>query len=123
MWHQGSCHCQQVTFKVNAPEVPEVTVCNCSICKISNYHHLIVTQSDFELLSGEDNLTTYQFNSKIARHTFCKTCGVKPFYHPRSHPEGISVNLFCLNPMPKVTSKNFDGQNWEDNIELLHADT
>ena len=120
LWHQGSCHCQQVTFKVNAARTPIVTLCNCSICQVNNYHGLIVPKHDFELLSGQENLTNYQFNTRVARHTFCKICGVKAFYNPRSHPGGVSINIFCLDPVPEITVNHFDGQHWEKNIEKLH---
>jgi len=75
----------------------EVTDCNCSICSKSGYLHLIVPKSRFELLSGSEFLTTYQFNTRTAKHLFCSVCGIKSFYVPRSHPEGYSVNARCLD--------------------------
>ena len=75
----------------------------------------------FKLLSGEDNLTTYTFDTAEAKHFFCKTCGIKSFYIPRSHPDGYSVNVRCLDEstIKSIKIKPFDGKNWEDNIELL----
>lgn len=86
------------------------------------YQHLIVPRSSFHLLSDESALTTYTFNTGVARHYFCKTCGVKSFYIPRSNPDGISVNVRCLDPYPeKLTLTPFDGQNWEQNAgDLKH---
>jgi len=60
--------------------------------------HLIVPASRFRLLSRQDALREYNFNSGVARHFFCATCGVKSFYVPRSHPDGIDVNVRCLDP-------------------------
>lgn len=120
MKYLGSCHCQAVTFSVECPEEIEVEDCNCSICSKVGFLHLIVPKSKFTLLTGEDSLTTYSFNSKLAKHTFCKVCGCKPFYIPRSNPDGVDINLRCLDEKPKsVKVVAFDGQNWEANAEKL----
>nr|WP_206663242.1 GFA family protein [Ningiella ruwaisensis] len=83
MKYQGSCHCGAVRFEVESPDDPEIENCNCSICSKSGYLHLIVPKRDFTLLCGEEDLITYRFNSNIAQHYFCRTCGIKPFYIPR----------------------------------------
>ena len=121
MLYQGSCHCQKVTFTVEAPADIEVEQCNCSICNKSGFLHLIVPNSLFQLLSGEDDLTTYRFNTGAARHLFCSTCGVKAFYVPRSHPDGYSVNLNCIDEetIESVEITPFDGLHWEDSIDRL----
>ncbi len=120
MKYKGSCHCGAIQFEIEAPETVEVEDCNCSICSKAGFLHLIVPLSRFKLLEGENNLTTYTFNTGIAKHTFCKTCGVKPFYTPRSNPDGIDINFRCLDEKPKqVTIIPFDGQNWEDNAASL----
>jgi hypothetical protein len=120
MLYQGSCHCGAITFEVEAPDHVEVENCNCSICAMTGFLHLIVPQRNFRLITGETNLTTYTFNTGVAKHTFCKTCGIKPFYTPRSNPDGIDVNLRCLTPQPKnVRIVNFDGQNWEANAQSV----
>jgi hypothetical protein len=113
--HTGSCHCKRVRFEVTAPRVLNVTDCNCSICSKSGYLHLIVPKSRFKLLSGQDALTTYQFNTRTARHLFCSVCGIKSFYVPRSHPDGYSVNARCLDAstIEQMTVVPSDGKNWE----------
>lgn len=119
--HKGGCHCGAVRFEVDAPEDVLVQECNCSICSKSGYLHLIVPASHFRLLSGEGNLTTYTFGTGVARHLFCKVCGIKSFYVPRSNPDGFSVNLRCLDEgtIGKVTIEPFDGKNWEANADTL----
>ena len=119
--HTGGCHCGRVRFEVEAPAVIEATECNCSICAKSAYLHLIVTQHDFRLLQGEDALTTYTFNTGTAKHHFCSHCGVKSFYIPRSHPDGVSVNVRCLDPdsIEAIKVTPFDGRNWEQNVAEL----
>ncbi|MCG6969579.1 MAG: GFA family protein [Gammaproteobacteria bacterium] len=117
----GSCHCGRVQFEVTVPKEVVVQECNCSICSRSGYLHLIVPKSRFKLLQGEDNLTTYTFDTHEAKHMFCKTCGIKSFYIPRSNPDGYSVNLRCLDQdrFDKVTVELFDGKNWEQNAHTL----
>jgi len=119
--HKGGCHCGRVRFEVQAPAVIEATHCNCSICRKSGYLHLIVANSDFQLLDGEEALTTYSFNTGVAKHRFCRHCGVKSFYIPRSHPDGVSVNVHCLDPetVEAVNITDFDGANWEKNASKL----
>lgn len=101
MIYRGSCHCGAVQFEVEAPERIKCGDCNCSICSKSDYLHLIVPKSKFRLLKGEENLTTYTFNTEVAQHKFCKTCGIKSFYIPRSNPDGHDVNVRCLEPNPR----------------------
>ena len=116
----GSCHCGRVTFRVEAPQSVEVERCNCSICSKSGFLHLIVPRSKFELLTGEGELSTYTFNTGVAKHYFCQVCGIKPFYVPRSNPDGMDINLNCLDELPgEITIVEFDGQNWEQNAASL----
>ena len=112
----GGCHCGAVRFRVRASPDLEVTECNCSICERSGYLHLIVPRADFELLCGEGFLTEYRFNTGTARHLFCRVCGIKSFYVPRSHPDGVSVNARCLDPgqLCSMTVRPFDGRHWEE---------
>ncbi len=118
MIYRGGCHCGAIQFQVEAPERVRCVDCNCSICVKSGYLHLIVPRSKFKLIRGIEDFTTYSFNTGVARHMFCKTCGIKSFYVPRSNPDGFDVNVRCLEPQPKeLVIETFDGQNWE-----LHAD-
>lgn len=113
--HQGGCHCGLVRWTVAAPADLEVAECNCSICAKSGYLHLIVEAGRFRLLRGGGDLVTYTFNTGTAKHYFCRVCGIKSFYVPRSHPDGFSVNARCIDSdtVKSVTVKPFDGQNWE----------
>ncbi|UHQ20151.1 GFA family protein [Lysobacter sp. KIS68-7] len=95
--HRGGCHCRRVRFEVEAPAHIEALDCNCSICRMTGFLHLIVPAARFRLVSGEDALTEYTFNTGAAKHRFCKVCGVKSFYIPRSHPDGVDVNVRCLD--------------------------
>ena len=113
--YSGGCHCGRVRFEVTAPAEIEATECNCSICSKSGFLHLLVPKSRFSLLQGSESLTHYSFNTGLAKHYFCSTCGIKSFYVPRSHPDGYSVNVRCLDPgsVTAVNIKPFDGANWE----------
>ncbi len=120
MIYTGGCHCGKVRFEVDAPESVEIEDCNCSICAMSGHLHLIVPRSKFRVTEGEEGLTLYQFNSRQAQHYHCSVCGIKPFYVARSNPDGIDVNLRCLDRRPRtVTIVPFDGQNWEANAAKL----
>ena len=111
---QGGCHCGRVRFRVTA-DLTRVTECNCSICTKKGILHLIVPPEQFELLSGQDDLATYEFNTRTAKHKFCRVCGIHPFYVPRSDPDKIDVNVRCLDDVDValLSPKAFDGRNWE----------
>ena len=119
--HRGGCHCGRVRFEVDAPATIDADDCNCSICRKSGFLHLLVSSDDFRLLQGEDALSTYTFNTGVAKHYFCRHCGIKSFYIPRSHPRGVSVNVNCLDPatIESIEITPFDGQNWEQNVSKL----
>ena len=113
--HEGGCHCGKVRFRVR-DALASVTLCNCSMCEKKGFLHLIVPEECFELLSGEDELTTYRFNTGVAAHRFCRTCGIHSFYVPRSDPDKIDVNLRCLDgvDVASVPVVPFDGRHWEE---------
>jgi centromere protein V len=119
--HIGSCHCGAVRVEVEAPEHIVAYECNCSMCRRTAFLHLIVPASRFRLVSGADQLTTYVFNTGIAKHVFCRICGVRPFYVPRSNPDGFSVNVRCLDQsgVRSLEVLPFDGENWEANGATL----
>lgn len=113
---EGGCHCGAVRFRFAMPSRHvELLDCNCSMCSRSGFLHLIVAHADFELLTSKSALTSYRFGSGAAEHLFCRHCGVKAFYQPRSHPEAWSVNYRCLDDGHGLvpTIRTFDGQNWE----------
>ena len=118
---RGGCHCGAVRFEVDVAPDTVVHECNCSICSLSGYRHLIVPASRFRLLSGADALTEYRFNTGTARHLFCRRCGIKSFYVPRSNPDGYSVNARCLEPgsLAGLRIEPFDGRHWERNAAGL----
>ena len=120
--YEGGCHCGAVRFRVIIDK-HEAVDCNCSICQKKGFLHLIVPPENFTLLSGADVLTTYTFNTGIAKHTFCGICGIHSFYRPRSHPDHFDVNLRCLDgdAIAKFQIVAFDGANWEQNIDSLSS--
>jgi len=119
-WLEGGCHCGAVRFRVDINERIALD-CNCSICTKKGFLHAVVPPERFELLAGNDALTEYRFNTKTARHTFCKTCGIAPFYEPRSHPGWVDVNARCLDDGALATFRiePFDGKNWEANVSKI----
>lgn len=111
----GGCHCGLVRFEASVPDEGPIEVldCDCSICSMTGYLHLIVPESRFRLTDGKQDTTTYRFGTGTARHIFCTQCGIKSFYKPRSHPDGISINLRCLDEDHglDVRTVKFDGKN------------
>jgi hypothetical protein len=117
----GGCHCGAVRFQVELPNPLQAHRCNCSICQKSGFVHVFVERSRFRLIQGREALLEYQFHTRTARHLFCRFCGIKSYYVPRSHPDGFSVNFNCLD-LPDaidVTFDDFDGANWTQSIGCL----
>ena len=122
-WRTGGCHCGTVRFEAQLADEVEAQTCTCSICAMTGFVHVIVPESRFRLLQGRERLTTYTFNTGVAKHLFCSVCGVKSFYRPRSNPDGWSVNARCLDEAdrPSLQLGEFDGRRWEDHAgELAH---
>lgn len=122
--YQGGCHCGDVRYKITLShplEKSEILLCNCSMCEKFAYLHLIVAKEHFSLITDPKHLHNYQFNKKIAKHYFCKNCGVKSFYQPRSHPNAWSINVRCIDDFSQyqLNIKDFDGKNWEQNIDNI----
>lgn len=114
--HSGGCHCGAVRYEVDAPADIEAIDCNCSLCAMTGFLHLIVPAGRFRLLSDPQAMTEYRFGTGTARHFFCATCGIKSWYVPRSNPDGFDVNVRCLDPatITSIRSTPFDGRgDWE----------
>lgn len=118
--YAGGCHCGAVRFEVDVDR-HEALDCNCSICTKKGFLHLIVTKDHFRILRGEDALAVYTFNTGVAKHMFCPTCGIHPFYVPRSHPDGWDVNVRALDgdALSRFAIAPFDGRRWEDNVDAI----
>lgn len=121
----GGCHCGAVRFEADVEPQAEVLDCNCSICRMTGHLHLFVPHEQFRLIEGGSELVSYSFGSHAAEHLFCRHCGIKSFYQPRSHPEAWSVNLRCLDERNSLNPRivPFDGSNWESAAEKLHGKT
>ena len=116
--YEGGCHCGRVRFRVRVKK-HEALDCNCSLCSKKALLHLIVSADDFELLQGADALSVYEFHTRIAKHRFCRHCGVQAFYTPRSHPDAVDVNVRCLDGdvLARFSVRPFDGKNWERAVD------
>ncbi len=111
--HQGGCHCGAVRFQIKDDDLQlGMYRCNCSLCRKKGIIMKPLPQNDFTLLQGEESLSLYQWNKKIAAHYFCKICGVYTHHRRRSNPSQISINVECLDDMVMPT---------EDVIELVNG--
>jgi hypothetical protein len=93
--YHGSCHCGAVRFSLEA-EIAEGYTCDCSLCRRRSALMATVHESRLKITQGEANLGLYQWNARIAKHYFCRTCGIYPFHKKRSMPDHFGVNLNCL---------------------------
>lgn len=120
---KGGCHCGAVRWEAKTHARVVVQACNCSICEMVGFLHLIVPKSRFRLLTDENMLTAYQFNTGVAQHLFCKRCGVKSYYIPRSNPDGVSLNLRAMDrsQFEEISIEDFDGRQWEANAAALRS--
>lgn len=111
---EGGCHCRLVRFEADLPDPPVPALdCNCSVCRMTGFVHVMVPHERFSLLAGSDALASYRFGTRSAEHLFCRHCGVKSFYQPRSHPDAWSINANCLDQSVELSIELFDGRNWE----------
>ena len=112
--HRGACHCGRVTFEVRA-DINYVVDCNCSLCRRRGALWHAAAEPDLRILTGEADLTLYQFNTKTAKHYFCKHCGIHPFTRPRLDPSRWSFNVRCIDgvDLSSVEKRSFDGEHWE----------
>lgn len=113
--YQGSCHCGRVTFELQA-RIDHVVDCNCSICRRRGALWHGAPNSSLRVLSGESDLALYQFNTKTAKHYFCRHCGIHPFARPRIAPDHWVVNVRCIDDinLASVKVQQFDGEHWEE---------
>jgi hypothetical protein len=119
---KGGCHCRTVRFTAKLPDPPVPALdCNCSICRMTGFIHIMVPHEDFTLEAGTEALVSYRFGTGAAEHLFCSKCGIKSFYQPRSHPQAWSVNASCLDEHVELIVDWFDGQNWEAAAAALDA--
>lgn len=120
--YTGSCHCGKVRYQIEAT-IDRVTECNCSICRKKGMLHHRVAPELFTLLADENDIDTYQFGTNIAKHHFCRSCGIHVFTRPRAAPELYTVNVRTLDDFDLEKEKpeivKFDGRHWEENSNSL----
>ena len=123
--YHGSCHCGLVRFTVKTT-LDRVVSCNCSICSKKGVLHHRVSPENFQLIEGAEQLSLYQFDTKEAKHYFCKVCGIHPFSNPRAAPDMFSINVRCLDDFDLATEQydvvDFDGKNWEEAVAKLNEE-
>ena len=96
MEYTGSCHCESVKFTLKT-NLENVAQCNCSFCKRRNAIMALEKKEAIKITQGIENLNLYQFNTNVAKHYFCKNCGIWVYSNRRFDPSGIGVNLGCVD--------------------------
>tara|TARA_Y100001935_G_C17043520_1_gene378441 strand:+ start:177 stop:518 length:342 start_codon:yes stop_codon:yes gene_type:complete len=109
--YKGTCHCKAIEFQINS-DLEKIVKCNCSICIKKNAKMIMIPKENFYLIRGEENLSLYQFNTNIAKHYFCKICGIYTHHNRKSDPNGMGINLGCLDELDPnaFESLQFDGK-------------
>jgi hypothetical protein len=112
--YRGSCHCGRVTFEVQA-NLDYVVNCNCSICRRRGALWHGATEADLRIVTGEADLTLYQFGTNTAKHYFCRHRGIHPFARPRLDPKRWAFNVLWVDGVDAASLpvRQFDGENWE----------
>jgi hypothetical protein len=120
--YQGSSHCARVSFELET-RLDYVMECNCSLCRRIGALWHGASEASLRIISGENELVLYQFNTMTAKHYSCKHCGVHPFSRPRLDPARWAVNVRCIDgvDLAALPVKRFDGANWEEAARALHA--
>ena len=93
---KGACHCGGVEFEVTGT-LDEFTMCDCTLCVKKNAVMYKVHESGLKILRGEDKLSLYRWNSRVAQHYFCSVCGIYTFHRKRAAPDHYGVNVYCLD--------------------------
>ena len=108
---RGSCHCGSVQFEVTGT-LDDFTMCDCTLCVKKNAVMYKVHESGLKILSGEDKLRLYQWNTRVAKHYFCGMCGIYTFHRKRAAPDHYGVNVFCLAgiDLSRVSVRRVDGR-------------
>jgi len=111
MKYHGSCHCSSIKFQIES-NLEKIVQCNCSICIRRNAKMIMIPKEKFLLLEGSENLSLYQFNTDIAKHFFCKKCGIYTHHNRKSDPNGMGVNLGCIEDLDSMEfdAIQFDGK-------------
>ena len=113
MIYKGSCHCGSINFEVDT-DLSIIKQCNCSICKRKYSKMGMAEKDDLKITKGSENLTLYQFGSNVAKHYFCKICGIYTHHNPRSNPAMTGFNVGCIDEINTFNMKDVpinDGQN------------
>ena len=92
---KGKCHCGSIKFSINT-KIRDLRRCNCSICSRKGFVMGTALIDELTITSGEKNLTSYKWNTKIAEHFFCKICGINTHHKRRSDPNQYGYNIGCI---------------------------
>lgn len=110
----GECHCRTIRFEVTLPQgLASARRCSCSLCRMRGGVAVTSTPGDFRLISGEEQIATYRFNTMTAEHHFCRNCGIYTHHKRRSNPNELGINAACLNGLSPFDFRKivvFDGE-------------
>jgi hypothetical protein len=113
--HRLSCHCGAVALELDLPDgIVDPRRCDCSLCRRKGAIVASVPLAGLRIVQGEESLTAYQFNTRTAKHYFCRRCGIHTHHQRRSNPGQYGYNVGCLegvNPFDLGPVPTMDGVN------------
>ncbi len=112
--YSGGCQCGKVRYEVQM-DIGEVLACNCSRCARLGSLLAFAPATQFKLLSGDADLTKFEFNTNMIQHLFCSICGVQSFAigtHPKTGAKMAAVNVRCVDgiDVEALKVKRVDGK-------------
>ena len=113
MLYKGSCHCGDIAFQVEG-ELTGAMACNCSICQRKGSLMWFVAREQLQLLTPDENASTYTFGKHVIKHRFCPKCGVHPYGEaPDAKGKAMAaINIRCLESvdLEQIPVTHFDGR-------------
>ena len=114
MTHRATCHCGAVELAVDLTDgLASASRCDCSFCSRRGAIAVTAPLNGVRIVKGAENLTLYQWNTKTAKHWFCKTCGIYTHHQRRSNPNEYGVNAACIEG---VNPRELGPVPWTDGI-------
>lgn len=113
--YRGSCHCGAIEFSFDAEEISKGLRCTCSICSRKGAMMLAdaIPEGELKIKADPNDIGLYQFDNNIAKHYFCKNCGIYTHNETIRAPGNMRVNLGCIDDLDasELEIVVFDGKN------------
>ncbi|MGL6209716.1 MAG: GFA family protein [Paracoccaceae bacterium] len=111
---RGSCHCGAVVLEVALSDgFATARRCDCSFCRRRGAIAVSAPLAGVQVVQGADSLTLYQWGTGVAKHWFCRVCGISTHHQRRSNPNEYGVNVAILEG---VNPRDLGEVRWADGV-------